>query len=547
MAVNKFTRNLMSYFPSWMKMSKDIDSVGAQFLDVFGLSFQDFKNAMDEAVNNFYINTADTELIDWIYKIPLQMERVVDVNGIANVQEVNIKTADDRYPIVHYAKNIQAFYKKSALLPIYWVDRPSGYLYLRMDMNEIEDWDHPFESIQINGADHYDLLIHHVWNVFDEFGMLLGLPRLFREPNDHFRDRILDVFRKPGNVSRGGVRRGLARELNIPLLDVSIYNLSDESFKDDLMLPNGSPSTKLMGYAKQINETLAFTWDTMNFDKAYWFSVEQDNMAIEYLPHVWDIDTTAFKKEDFQSGIGFGDDLKVHAPIDEPSFRPVTVSIGLMGFIEEYEEVYPEITFTYKIYAKGKIVEKNYQEQPFKYTLKAGEVFNQAYRIQADADIHELYVTDFNGSSKLSTGSTSPNIQFGKSTDVLHSQTDRLVKLSVDYDILPDGESPELEQLALVWEDTTGSEHRFEFNTSNDFLIDRTNASGQPMTALNYSDIAFQADKGLTLGQGDFSDTIDNTEEWRDGVWQINNLTIAEGSLALNLGRFAADGTYGPN
>ena len=34
MSVSRFTENMMARFPSWMKMAKDPDSVGAQFLDV---------------------------------------------------------------------------------------------------------------------------------------------------------------------------------------------------------------------------------------------------------------------------------------------------------------------------------------------------------------------------------------------------------------------------------------------------------------------------------------------------------------------------------
>lgn len=56
MAMNQFTLNLMSKFPSWMRMRKDTTSIGAQFLDVFGLTFEQFQVELDEVVNNFYIS-----------------------------------------------------------------------------------------------------------------------------------------------------------------------------------------------------------------------------------------------------------------------------------------------------------------------------------------------------------------------------------------------------------------------------------------------------------------------------------------------------------
>lgn len=66
--VSNFTKKLMAKFPSWMKMAKDPNSIGAQFLDIFGMTFTEFQEEFDEAIRNFYITTANTEIIDWIYK-----------------------------------------------------------------------------------------------------------------------------------------------------------------------------------------------------------------------------------------------------------------------------------------------------------------------------------------------------------------------------------------------------------------------------------------------------------------------------------------------
>lgn len=546
MLVSKFTRNFMSKLPSWMKMSKDPMSIGAQFLDVFGVTFEDVETELNYMTRNFYIRTADTEMMDWIYKVPLQMEQVVDGTGAYDIQEVAIEQFDGSLVQAYHSRNIQNFYHREARLPNYWIDRHEGQLYLRLNWEDIEDREHPFQSVVINQAKHYDLIHHHVWNPFDEFGLLVGLSRLHLETNEAYKERILDVFKNPGGVTRTGIINGLARELNIPSHQIELDNLSNENYRDSLILPNGNPSVRLMRYAKQINETLKYTWDTMNFGAAYWFSIEQDNIAIEYLPHVWDLDTSAFKEEDFQSGVGFGDDLLVHKPVEEPSARKVKVSIGLMGYTEAFEEVHPEITFTYKIYAKGKIIEKDYQEQPYRYTVKATETFNQPYQIKAEADIKTTYDTNFTNSSFLNSGVPAPNIHFGKSTDILHNQSHRLVKLAMNFQQFDSKTSPEIKNLNLIWEDTAGAEHTFKFETSNDFFIDRNNTSGNPMTNVVTADTAFQDGKGMTLGYGAFHDNIDTTEEWRTGTWDVNNLVVQNGGLSLNLGRFNPPGAFGP-
>lgn len=546
MAINRFTKNLMSRFPSWMKMSKDEDSIGAQFLDVFGITFQDFQDEIDETVRNFYINTANTEIIDWIYKVPLITERVTDGSGSLDIQEIYITDNEGNYKTVYRAHTVQKFYHREASLPIYWLDRANETIYLRVDLEELSDLDYPFKELVINGTPHYNLSLHHVWNLFDEFAFLLGLKRLYKESNLFLKERILDVFRKPGNTSRQGIQSGLERAFDLEEGSIQIKNLDNIEEDDTLMYPNGIPTRKLMKYAKQINETLKYSWDELNLDQAYWFSIQQDNIAIEYLPHIWDVDMSDFKKEDFQSGIGYGDDLYVNKPKEEARHRPVKVSIGLMGYVDEYEEVHPELTFKYKIYAKGQILQKDYQAQPFRYTIQSTEIFDQPYQIHAEANIFDKHTVSIENKSVIAKGTTAPNIHFGKSTDILHDQTHELVKLSLKYKQFEETESPVLENLHLIWEDTNGQEHSFPFNTESHFLIDRFNKSGKQTANVLSSSLIYEEGEGLSLSKGLFQDEIDTTEEFKTGTWDTNNMLIQEGNLQLNLEGMFSRSEFGP-
>lgn len=546
MAVNKFTRNLMSKFPSWMKMAKDTESLGAQFLDVFGITFEDFQNEIDNAVENFYINTANTEIIDWIYKVPLITEKVKDANGAIILDEVYIETFEgQRLPVKRYA-NVQGFYHRNANLPCYWLDIRNATLYLRYNLDDVQDMDNPFKSIVINGTQHYNLILHHVWNVFDEFGLLLGLRRLYKENNLFFKQRILDVFINPGNSSRSGIANGIERELNLEHGQVIIENLDNVEEDDSLTLPDGTPTRKLMKYAKKVNETLKYSWNELNLDKAYWFSISQDDIAIHYLPHIWDVDMSSFDKKDFQSGVGYGDDLLVNKPTEESSTRNVKVSIGLIAYYQGYEEIYPEITFKYKIYAKGKIIEKDYLPQNYKYTIEAAEYFNQPYNILAQGDIIDSFKVSIDNNTKIASGTTAPNIYFGKSTDILHNQTHELVKLIVRPTQFSETETPELKYISIIWEDTTGTEREYKFDTENKFFIDSTNAGGQTMVNVLTSGLAFDNEKGLVLGKGLFQDTIDTTEEFKTGRWRSNDIIIENGNVKLNLDAVYSSSLFGP-
>ena len=536
----------MAKFPSWMKMAKDTNSVGAQFLDVFGLTFKEFEEEMNEAVRNFYITTANTEVIDWIYKIPLIHEEVTDATGSLDIQEVHILEHDGRQVNVSRSPHVQNFYHRNAQTPNYWLDRANETIYLRIDLNEVADLDSPFESIVINGSPHYNLFLHHVWNLFDEFGLLVGLKRHHKEMNMFFKDRILDVFRNPGNTSREGIQDGIERELDLAPGSIQIKNLDNIEENDSLMFTDGKPTRKLMEYAKKVNETLKYSWDEMNLDQAYWFSISQEDIAIEYLPHIWDIETDKFEDKEYQSGIGFGDDLYVHKPYEQERHRPVKVSVGLMGYVDDYEEVHPEITFKYKIYAKGKIIEKEYLPQNFRYTIQSAETFEQAYQVHAKSDIYDEYLIPMRNALDIAKETTAPNINFGKSTDILHDQTDEMVKLIVRSKSFNEYHSPELEYIALVWQDTEGEEHTYSFDSNSDFFIDGFNKDGNPTTNVLTSTMAFSEEKGLTVGKGLFQDEIDTTEEFRTGTWDTNNLIIEEGQLKLNLGKLFSRADFGP-
>jgi hypothetical protein len=52
---------------------------------------------------------------------------------------------------------------------------------------------------------------------------------------------------------------------------------------------DGTPSTKLLSYVKQINSVLPMTIGTAQWDRAYWDSIEESNLGFDYLPHIWDV------------------------------------------------------------------------------------------------------------------------------------------------------------------------------------------------------------------------------------------------------------------
>ena len=532
MALTRFTQNMMARFPSWMKLAKDPASVGAQFLDVFGITLNEFKRELDNVVDDFYLQTADTEMVDLLYRMPIASETVLD---LTLGDTVTLEHFDGTIQPVFEARSLRDFYSRKKQLPLFYQDRSRGMLYLRVDFSRIEDIQNPYRSVRVNQSPQYTLQLHHVWNAFDEFGLLLGLNRLPGERNQAFKERILGVFQYPGGPDAEGVRNGLARELGIPRAEVEVVPFHDRTFASELVHADGTPTKKMMGYAKQINDTLKFTWDNLNFGEAYWFSLEQENLGIDFLPHIWDVDTSLFETDEFQSGIGSGDDLLVTAPKEQNSTRAFTAHVSLVGYYADYEEIFPEITFQYKIYAKGLTTAEAYNEQAFRYTVTAAETFNQDYRLAATQDFPYVFRTGFSDPDAFTAGTERDKFTFANSNDFLHKQTDAVIRIGVNMETTDDQQSNRIGDLKVVWEDTLGAEHAVTFVTEDDFLIDRTTPGGQPLTNVVYTDVSYDESNGLGLGMGAFQKEVDTTLEWQQGTFDNTNILAQEGGISLNL------------
>lgn len=529
MSVNNFTKNLMQKFPSWMKLAKDENSIGAQFLDVFGITFDEFQKEIDSTVENFYINTANIDMIDIIYKVPLANIKIDDFSEYA---ETYINLNDDSQIMVHTSHNLREFYKhdESSMFRSY-VNRANGYLYLRVDLDLFNDINQPFKSVVINGAPQYELIIHHVWNAFDEFGLLLNIYRLEGERNESFKNRILDVFKNPGNSTPKGMINGISRDLGIDKEKVNIYSLSEKNTHKELITSEGKPTKKMISYAKQVNDSLKFTWDALNFGEAYWHSIEEDNLGIDFLPHIWDTDMSIWEDSDFHSGIGDGDDLFVHKPKTIDSNRKFRAYISLIGYYEEVEEIYPEIKFRYKIYAKGKIPNNEYKEELFKFTTKSSRLVNQNYNLEAEQLFKYNFRTDFFNKNKFVQDD---KMVFIKSNDFLHTVTDNIMRLKLKMSTRTETDSPSFSEITVVYEDTTGADNKYTLKTRDDFLNDKNATNGKPMKSVNYADV-FATENSLELGFGAFQKIIDTTADFQSGNYETNSILIKEGKLSLNL------------
>lgn len=525
----------MAKFPSWMKMAKDPDSVGAKFLDVFGLTLEEVEEELNQITNNFYIESADVDMVDILYRVPLTSEVVPDFDS-ENI-EIVIGHHNNTLERVNQVYRVRHLYQKEADLPVGLVNREDGFLYLRMDMDAIENREEPFEYIEVNNARHYSIDFHHVWNAFDEFGFLLGLNRLPLESNKEFKKRILDVFRNPGNSTRKGIIRGLSRELGINQEEMDVFELNESIYDKELVSPDGTPTKKMREYAKNINQNLKFTIDSLNLGEAYWETLEEENLGIHFLPHIWDIDGTLFDTEEFQSGVGYEDDLKVEKPKEgETTYRNFRLNVSLVGYYEDYEEFHPEISFEYKIYAQGKLLENTYEEETFNYTTVAAEVFEQDYEVIASQEFEYLHEILFDTPNDFLETEEMHYIHFGKSNEFLNDQTDNLQRISLFLATEHEYQSNQISDLKIDWLDREGGSHSYLIDSKDKWLNPQVNSAGQPTSTVVTFGTYYNTDgEGIELSRGDFNEKLETTTDFMRGYYETNFTIVKNGSVQLNI------------
>lgn len=211
----KYTNLILNALPHWFKMRKgSADSIGARFLNIAGLKLDDMRFVLDYAYRQCYMNTIDIDQVDFCYKAIIPMP--LKASNITNVLAygITLKKADNLKEFFGIDQNIKT--KNLNALNTYFVDEKRNIVYVRNKFNVDATYSNGcLEFVIDNKTYKQELIPHHVWNFFDEFGLLLCCPRIPEEPNVEYKKRIEDVFKNPANASRNGLINGIARELGL--------------------------------------------------------------------------------------------------------------------------------------------------------------------------------------------------------------------------------------------------------------------------------------------------------------------------------------------
>ncbi len=234
---SEVTKKLQAMMPSWSRIKYDPESKGAQFLNVFGLQFEDIEAYLQYALENYHIMTADVKQIDLVYRavLPRSLKETMKIQVIGNDR---LLTEMDTLKMFYEGIDNRFLEHKQVYYPNpFYIDWTDNIIYTRYSYGV--DNEYPDGKITVRVFNDTEMIFeydirqspHHVWNVFDEFGLLLDLPRIHAERNAEYKERLLNVFLHVPNSTKTGMANALAEELDMRrrvkrvVKDDNTYNL----------------------------------------------------------------------------------------------------------------------------------------------------------------------------------------------------------------------------------------------------------------------------------------------------------------------------------
>ena len=293
------TKSIAEFLPIWMELHSRYSNFQQLVNYAIAKPIVELENVIKYSEKNKYVDKADTSLKYVAYKTVVPSFK----NG-GNSLSFENKWANLK-------DKINITYRGIEIIPTYseveFYNSPSdkSYCYFDFDDNKLyfeEYYDKNDLKIEIkwqeadNSNTTYNLTqnlqVHHIWNVFDEFGLMVGLERLpaFKdgrvdlEGNVEFKERILDVYDNPPSSTKEGLKNAISRELGIKKDELEINTLANDDYLETLFESNVDAYTELEQIINTIHNEAPIMWDEFKWDVQYWDVIGNEGAGYSFLP-----------------------------------------------------------------------------------------------------------------------------------------------------------------------------------------------------------------------------------------------------------------------
>jgi hypothetical protein len=369
--ISDHTRNILSRFPGWTKIYADSlqkatpeiavpDTLAGSFFNsLVADGLDDIDSLMTRVDLDSFISSANVNQLSWIYlSFPVSP-------GFIKVRGDGIELARvSRYSeLLQYTAEDYVFYYNYLTSELFTIKQ---YGTLHVDSLKVEQI--PVQS----------------FNSFDELGLRVGLQRLFLEENDRFKQRILDVYINPPDITLDGFKRTLRRELDIwkaygstpnsfePGSTPDVLEISDLLKNEKYFDQEGNPKDSFHELVESLNKSFPSNYGYIKWNEAYWDYAGIENEGITRIPQV--ADATPLYDDEYQYGIGDFEDAKLilekldlgikkysfslrahgykYDETKDDNYEPIRIAYDTyVSYLEQYND-HEEATITYDIYLK---------------------------------------------------------------------------------------------------------------------------------------------------------------------------------------------------
>lgn len=278
---NEVLTRMLSHFAKWMDIRrKPYSSTGGRLVTAISEEVELLQEAINDYVDFHFLNTNiknQDVFLSHVYSVQI---------GAASIKSIELIT-----PSLKITDNLDLFYKQKDLA--YYQD---GFLFIRMEhvKGNIKYLYEGYTTIA-------EPIIKHVWNIFDEFALFVGLNRYELESNASLIKRILLSRREKINNTKEGLQYAIYSAL---------ANFDETLSTDEIIIE--LPSSLNMNLLTEEGNTIIDEIGKINRDIYRYKRWDIDNWKHDlnnssFLPHQWDYPIDYFK-----NGIGDNEDLKTY-------------------------------------------------------------------------------------------------------------------------------------------------------------------------------------------------------------------------------------------
>jgi hypothetical protein len=254
------------------------------------------------------------------------------------------------------------------------------------------------------------------------------------------------------------------------------------------------------------------------------------DIGLDYLPHIYNPDTSMWANEDFQPGIGDNDDLLISPPTKESPEKTFNYKVGLSGTVDRSEEVYAEHELELRVHAEGQKIQQDKLPKKVYHTVVASEDVPFSYDVRAYKLYDRIHTESFSGT---------PDTYEVSNIDIVHgnkimSANNRYLKVRIKLNTNDPTKTPKLRTLTINWKDTNDAPQTIILATSEDFTRnDEATSFDFPLINTDLNSCETTAENVVQIGKGDYSRYYDTMNSWKDGVRQNVKPTRAGLTMVL--------------